>query len=51
MLFCGCESVRDIRQDFLQTAEKSRPVKLSDCRDSFLGSLFDDLLRLLSPLL
>ncbi len=51
VLFCGCESVRDIRQDFLQTAEKSRPVKLSDCRDSFLGSLFDDLLRLLSPLL
>ncbi len=51
VLLSGCRCIAEIRRDFLQTAEKSRPVRISDCRDSFLGSLFDDLLRLLSPLL
>jgi len=30
---------------------ESREVKLSDCRTNLLGTLFDSVLRLLSPLM
>jgi cardiolipin synthase len=51
VLFSGCRMVGQVKQDCLDTFEKSHLVQLGECRDSFLGSLFDDVLRLLSPLL
>ncbi len=51
VLFSQCSMIADLKQDCLETFEKSRPVRLTDCRDSFFGSLFDDVLRLFSPML
>lgn len=40
----------DLKQDYLETVEKSRRVALTDCRSGFFGSLLTALLRVLSPL-
>ena len=51
VLFSGCRMVADVKKDCLDTFAQSHLVELKECRDSFLGSLLDDLLRLFSPLL
>ncbi len=39
-----------IRYDAERTIAQSRAITLADCRDSFFGRLFDDMLRVISPL-
>lgn len=51
VLLMECSMIRELKQDALDTIRVSRPVALADCRQGFLGTLLDDLLRLLSPLL
>ncbi len=51
-LLCGGEIIRDIKEDFLDTAEKSRFIEPHKPRRRFgiLRDLFDAILRALSPL-
>lgn len=51
VLFMECSMIGELKQDALDTISVSRPVSQSDCRQGFFGHLFDDLLRLFSPLL
>ena len=51
VLFDGGPVVRALSEDCRDTFACSREVTLRDCRTGFFGSLFDDVLRLLSPLL
>lgn len=44
-------SVLQLKNDCLNTFEKSKYVKLSDIKQGFIGSLFDSILRIISPLL
>lgn len=53
---CGClfynsSIIDDLKQDNLQTQAVSKQVKLTRFNESFLGVLFDAVLRLFSPLL
>ncbi len=42
--------ISDLKKDALDTIEKSREVQLSDCKEGFFASLFNSILRVLSPL-
>ena len=50
-LLMGSSQVAAVRADFDRTFPACRAIAVSDCRTSLLGTLFDDLLRLVSPLL
>ena len=50
-LLMGSSQVAAVREDFDRTFPACRAIAVSDCRTSLLGTLFDDLLRLVSPLL
>ena len=51
VLLMQCSMLQKLKQDCIDTFAVSRRVTLSDCRTGFFGRLFDDLLRVLSPLL
>ena len=52
VLFQGGSVLRQIRRDYLDVYEnQSHQVHLKECRDSFWGRLFDDVLRLVSPMM
>lgn len=51
VLFLECRMIADLKQDCLDTIAASRPATLADCRQGFFGTLLDDVLRLISPLL
>jgi cardiolipin synthase len=42
--------ILDLKKDALETIDKSREVQLSDCKEGFFTSLFNSVLRVLSPL-
>ena len=42
--------ILDLKKDALETIDKSREVQLSDCKEGFFTSLFNSILRVLSPL-
>lgn len=44
------KAVMDLKQDSLETIEKSRKIVMEDCKTSALGSLFDAVLLLVAPL-
>ncbi len=53
---CGClmvgsSALRSLKTDMLKTFDVSKPISTEDCRHSFLGLLFDGVLRVLSPLM
>lgn len=48
---CGSSAVRQVKEDFLHTLEDCREISLKDCRGNFAARLFQDLLRLIAPLL
>lgn len=48
---CGSSAVRQVKEDFLHTLEDCREISLEDCRGNFAARLFQDLLRLIAPLL
>lgn len=50
-LMIGCEALRDLKEDCIDTISKSREIRHEDCRRGFFGLLFDGVLRVLSPLL
>ena len=50
-LMVGCEALQDLRKDYSDTFSKSREIFIEDCRRTFLGTLFEAVLRVLSPLL
>ncbi|MBV7275095.1 cardiolipin synthase [Clostridium sp. PL3] len=43
-------AIIELKKDSQETILKSREIRLSDCRNGFLGSLFDAVLRVFSPL-
>lgn len=51
ILMSGSDALKDLKKDCLHTFEISREIRLEDCRTSFIGILFDSVLRLLSPLM
>jgi len=51
VLLMECSMLQKLKQDCLDTFAVSRRVSLSECKTGFFGRLFDDLLRVLSPLL
>ena len=50
-LLYGADSVPQVKQDMCDTFAVSREIHLQDTRQSFLGTLFDAILRVFSPLL
>ena len=50
-LMIGSSALRSLKEDCEETFNKSRQIKLEDCRTNFFGILFDGVLRALSPLL
>ena len=50
-LLMGGSQVAAVRTDLEKTFAQSRRITLEDCRTSLLGTLLDDVLRLVSPLL
>jgi len=50
-LFYGSNAVCDLRDDCLDTFEKSREITLTNIRQYYRGTMFDALLRLIAPLL
>ncbi len=52
VLFQGGSILRDIKKDFLNVYDQqSHRVTMQDCKDTFWGRLFDDVLRLVSPMM
>lgn len=47
----GCKALLDLRDDCLDTMEKSREITLSNIKNYYRGTMFDAILRMLSPLL
>ena len=50
-LMSGCSALAGLKQDCLDTFGVSKEIGLEDTRTSFIGILFDSVLRLLSPLM
>lgn len=50
-LLCRTESVLQVKRDVLETLGQSREISLQDRRQNFVGTLFDAILRVFSPLL
>ncbi len=50
-MMIGCKALRDLKDDYFDTFEKSKEIKLDDCKTTFFGLLFDAVLRVLSPLM
>ncbi|HIV80917.1 MAG TPA: cardiolipin synthase [Candidatus Avanaerovorax faecigallinarum] len=50
-LMSGCSALSGLKQDCLDTFDVSKEIGLEDTRTSFIGILFDSVLRLLSPLM
>ncbi len=44
-------SVLDVKKDFLDTMEKSRPILEADCKANLVVKLFQDIFRLFAPLM
>ncbi len=45
------EFISSIKQDFTDTLFKSREIYIEDCKTSFLGKMYDAVMRVFSPLL
>lgn len=50
-LMIGCDALKDLKKDCIDTFERSREVQKKDLHVGFFGTLFDSILRVLSPLL
>lgn len=50
-LMLGCSALYDLKDDYKKTFEISKEIKAEDCKTTFLGLLFDAVLRVLSPLM
>ncbi len=47
----GCDAVKDVREDFLNTLQKCRPITEKDCRYGLFGRFIRDICRLFAPLM
>lgn len=50
-MMIGCESLKALKRDCLETFDQSREVKAEHIKKNFFGILFEGLLRALSPML
>ena len=50
-LMVGCAALRDLKEDCERTFARSREITEKDCYHTFIGLLFDSVLRVISPLL
>jgi len=48
---CGCEAVAELKKDFLHTLESCQLITAEECSGGILKTLFQEVLRLLSPLM
>jgi len=50
-MMIGCESLKALKKDCLETFDQSREIKTEHMKQNFFGILFEGLLRALSPML
>lgn len=47
----NCKAVEDIKEDYLKTLQDCQEIKEADCENNIVVRLFQDVLRLLAPLM
>ena len=50
-LMVNCQSLQALKEDCLETFDKSREIKITDLKKNFFSILFEGLLRSISPML
>lgn len=48
---CGTSAVQRVKEDFVRTLEDCREISSEDCRGNLVTRIFQDILRLIAPLL
>lgn len=51
VLMYGCDAVRELYEDCVDTMEKSREITLCNIKEYYRGTMFDAILRILAPML